>query len=201
MPFISQGSTAIHIQPRCPIFPHAPYSIDGSMFPQVPYSPTSYMMPLSVPHIYPDFTNVYGFIGNGNLPRPFPNSNNGSRSFFGSKPEVQILEMEEDNFLVLNKVEVLGSLGHGILKPDLILSQSVKSVLNVVTQLLIVGSDLLVLVLWDRLWNVKYVASVVIVLWIVIIAITLPIKAQLLLLPCQLCKLMLLLIFYLKIPG
>lgn len=56
------------------------------MFPQVPYSPTPYMMPPSLPPIYPDFTNAYGFIGNGNPPRPFPNSNNGSRSFSGSKP-------------------------------------------------------------------------------------------------------------------
>lgn len=85
MPFVSQGSNAMQFQPHGPTFPNVPYSVDGPMFPQVSYPTNSYMMLLSFPSMYPDFTNVYGFIGNGNPPKSFPNSNTGSRSFSSSK--------------------------------------------------------------------------------------------------------------------
>ncbi|KAB2631354.1 hypothetical protein D8674_008873 [Pyrus ussuriensis x Pyrus communis] len=49
-----------------PLNTAVPYPSSGPMYSPAQYSPNSYVMPQYPPHVYPNFTNMYGFIGSGN---------------------------------------------------------------------------------------------------------------------------------------
>ncbi|KAM2523259.1 hypothetical protein PS1_030105 [Malus domestica] len=73
-PFTSQGFS----------FPATTFPSNGFMHSPAQYPSSSFVMPRPS-SMYSDFSNSYGFVGNGPAPRPFNNSNASSRPFFGQK--------------------------------------------------------------------------------------------------------------------
>ncbi|KAM1980113.1 hypothetical protein ACFX15_036760 [Malus domestica] len=66
------------VQPPHPVYPDFSNSslFPSNQFPIVPPQPS----------FYPDFSNAYGFVGNTNAQRQYPNSNTGPRNVYGTKP-------------------------------------------------------------------------------------------------------------------
>ncbi|TQD79325.1 hypothetical protein C1H46_035162 [Malus baccata] len=82
LPFNPHGYVALPFNPQVYSFSAPPFSSNGLMYSPDQFPLSSYVMPQS-PYVYLEFFNSYGLVGNGNAPRPFNNSNNGSRPFFG----------------------------------------------------------------------------------------------------------------------